>query len=108
MADHLDKIDIEDLPEDCREIADIIGLDGLLALSEKLGGGERVYIPLPDRLAICARNRAIRDAFNGVNYRELALKYNLTERWIRAIVAGCDPEETGVESKNLYKQCPLF
>jgi Mor family transcriptional regulator len=87
MNNEIDHIDIDDLPEDCREIAEIIGLDALRALSGVFGG-DRVYIPSPERLCIPARNRAIRKDFNGTNYRALSIKYNLTKRWIRIIVSG--------------------
>jgi len=108
MTDTLDHIQIDDLPEDCRQVAEIIGLDGLLALSGRMGG-ERIYIPSRDRLGVCARNRAIRDEFNGRNYLELAVKYNLTARWVRVIVSGADPEETpGVNGKKVYIQQKLF
>jgi Mor family transcriptional regulator len=107
MTHAIDHIDIDDLPEDCRQLADIIGLDALIALSERFGG-DRVYIPMPDRLGIPARNREIREAFTGVNIRALAVKYNLTERWIRVIVSGNDGEESTGCDKKSYKQLSLF
>ncbi len=106
MAEPLD-ITIDDLPDECRQVADIIGLQALLDLSARLGG-ERVYIPLPDRLATAARNRKIRSEFNGQNYRALALKYNLTVRWIREIVSGENAEAQGRCTKPVYKQRKMF
>lgn len=79
-------INLDDLPEDCRQIAEVIGLEALVRLV-KAYGGETLYLPKADRLAIGARNREIRKNFNGRNYRELARRYNLTETWIREIVA---------------------
>jgi len=100
-------IQLDDLPEESRQIADIIGLESLLALSARLGG-QRLYIPLTERLAVAARNRAIREEFNGRNLTDLAIKYDLTPRWIRIIVAGgAGPERTG-DKQSLYKQQNLF
>ena len=106
MPDALD-INIDDLPDDCRQIAEIIGLEGLLALSAQMGG-ERIHIPLPDRLATAARNRKIRAEFNGRNYHALALKYNLTVRWIRAIVAGQMADSPKSCDGPIYKQRKMF
>ena len=100
-------VSIDDLPDECRQIADVIGLDGLLALSAKLGG-ERIYIPLPERLATAARNRAIRAAFNGRNYHELAIRYGLTVRWIRSIVSEKNSESFDTLKKPAYRQTKMF
>jgi Mor family transcriptional regulator len=107
MTHAIDHIDIDDLREDCRQIADIIGLDALIALAERFGG-DRVYIPRPGRLGKPARNREIREAFNGVNIRELSAKYNLTERWIRVILSGGDADDTTGHEKKQYEQLSLF
>ena len=98
------EIHIDDLPEDCRDIAEIIGLDNLIALV-KARGGETLYLPKPERLAIGARNRMICKQFDGRNYRELARKYDLTETWIREIVA---EGRSGGPSHNKQKQMVLF
>ena len=80
----------EDLPAELAEIAEQIGLDALLRLVE-LRGGETLYLPKKERLAIAARDRAIVKAFNGHNCRELARKHGLTPRWVRIIVANHAP-----------------
>ena len=101
-------IDIGDLPEELRQIAEVIGVEKLLELSERLGG-DRIHIPRPERLAVAARNRAIRAAFNGANYRELARRHGLTVRWIRAIVAGEDARERPETPEDgVYKQSKMF
>ena len=78
-------IRLEDLPEECRQIAEVIGLAATLALVQARGG-EPLYLPKPERLAIQARNRAIRAQFDGCNHHELARKFSLTVQWIREIV----------------------
>jgi len=107
MTDPINDILPDDLPEECRQIAEVIGLDALLALSASMGG-ERIYIPLPERLASAARNRRIRAEFNGRNYRDLAIKYRLTVRWVRAIVAGENGAVDSHDERSLYKQQKLF
>ncbi|MDA8140382.1 MAG: hypothetical protein M0036_17180 [Desulfobacteraceae bacterium] len=107
MTNTVANIEITDLPEDLRQIAEIIGLPALLALSARMGG-DSIHIPHPARLATAARDRAIRAEFNGRNYRELAIRYGLTVRWVRVIVAGeSGPDEPGAK-KDVGKQLKLF
>jgi Mor family transcriptional regulator len=108
MPQPIDHIQIDDLPDECRQIAEVIGLDALLALSARMGG-ERIYIPRPERLAVAARDRAIRAAFTGRNYRDLAIQHGLTVRWIRAIVSGeTTSGDRADEREDVYKQAKLF
>lgn len=80
-------IQADDLPEDLAEIAELIGLEALLRLVE-LRGGEPLYLPKRERLAIAARDRAIVTEFRGgSSFSELARNHRLTERWIRIIIA---------------------
>ncbi|GAB4567298.1 MAG: hypothetical protein Tsb0017_27780 [Geothermobacteraceae bacterium] len=61
------------------------------ALCEEIGG-QRISMPSLSTLERLERNRQIRQAFNGRNYRELALQYGLDERQIRRIVCGHKPK----------------
>jgi Mor family transcriptional regulator len=45
-----------------------------------------LYLPKLDALIRKIRDEKIRNEFNGGNYRELAIKYKLTEVWVRQIV----------------------
>ncbi|WP_319405144.1 Mor transcription activator family protein [uncultured Desulfosarcina sp.] len=78
-------VKIEDLPPECKELADIIGLQSVLDLAN-YRGGESLYIPKSDKLTRAARDRQIRDEFNGTNHKELARRHNLSIVWIRNIV----------------------
>lgn len=49
-------------------------------------GGSRVSIPTLKYLDRVERNKRIRNAFHGGNYRELAARFGLTEHTIRTIV----------------------
>ena len=85
----LDKITLEDLSEEQRQLAEIVGMDAYRQLV-RVYGGCSVYIPKAEGLEKSARNDAIRADFTGYNYRYLAAKYNLTEVTIRAIVSEID------------------
>jgi Mor family transcriptional regulator len=75
----------EDLPADIEDLAEIIGLQGVLDLANHRGG-ETLYIPKIGRITRAARDRSIRNEFNGSNYKELARKHKLSTVWIRKIV----------------------
>lgn len=49
-------------------------------------GGSRVSIPTLKYLERIERNKRIRNAFHGGNYRELAVRFGLTENMIRRVV----------------------
>lgn len=86
MEEATHHIEIGDLSDEARQIAEAIGLDGLMALASAMGGGY-VYVPHLKCLAMEARNRMICSAFNGRNLRELSIQYGLSRRRIRSIVA---------------------
>lgn len=65
-------------------IFNIIGYNSLCILVEKYGGSS-IYIPTKKRLFGNCFARQIQAEFDGGNYRELAVKYNLCERTIRNI-----------------------
>lgn len=86
--DNLDKVTIEMLRGEQREIAECIGLDVYLKLVRRFGGCQ-IYIAKPDKVAAGFRDEQIRAEFNGFNFSVLAAKYGLTERTIREIVRPC-------------------
>lgn len=78
---------IEDLSEEQREIAELVGMEGYIRLS-KVYGGTTVYIAKAEEVARRSdRDERIREEFNGTNYSELAIKYRLSEMWVRNIVS---------------------
>jgi Mor family transcriptional regulator len=87
--EYLKDIAVEELSADQQEIIRLIGLEAFGKLVEHKGG-MLIYIPKRDVFMRTARNDAIRREFNGTNYRDLAVKYNLTEVSIRMIVADID------------------
>lgn len=83
--DLLDKVQIESLDEEQKILAELVGLDGFKNLV-KAFNGTSIYIPKVESIEKAVRDELIRDEFDGGNYKELALKYGLTETWIRNIV----------------------
>lgn len=75
----------EDLPPVCVDAAKILGLETFVNLSNQLGGTS-FYVPKFESVIARARDRLIIKQFTGSNYKELALRYNLTEVWVRNII----------------------
>jgi Mor family transcriptional regulator len=99
------EIQIEDLPEKFREIAEAIGMPAAMALVQTCGGDE-IYVPKHDRISTEARNRQIRAEHRaGDDYRSLARRYNLTTVHIRSII-GAKGLKTGTDAFD--KQISLF
>ena len=80
------KLKIEDLRDEQRQIAETIGVEAYLKLT-RIFGGTMIYIAKAEEiLKRRSRDEQIREEFDGSNYAQLALKYGLTEVWIRNIV----------------------
>ena len=80
----ISEITIEDLPESYREVARAIGVENAVKLSSVVGG-LGYYFPQLEGILRKKRDECIRREFDGTNHRELAKRYNLTERWVREI-----------------------
>lgn len=76
----------EKLAPEQQTIWDCIGAEAYLKLVERFGGFA-LYIAKIDTIERLSRDEKIRNEFNGVNFRYLAAKYNLSERTIRMIVS---------------------
>lgn len=85
----LDHITVDELQKEQKDIAELIGLDEYKKLVEHYGGTS-IYIYNTETLLRCNRNAEIRKLFNGYNFKELALKFGLSERSIRMIIAQQD------------------
>lgn len=83
--DLLDRVQIENLDEEQKTLAELIGLEAFKNLVRAFNGTS-IYIPKIESLEKTVRDELIKEEFNGGNYKELALKYGLTETWIRNIV----------------------
>ncbi|MDE6671301.1 MAG: hypothetical protein K2K16_03805 [Ruminococcus sp.] len=85
---NVEKIEsLEQLSGDQRELAEIVGIEAYRKLVENYGG-MCIYIYKLETILRERRNAEIFNEFDGMNYRELAKKYNLSEKTIREIVSG--------------------
>lgn len=77
---------LDQLRDEQRELAEVIGLDAYKKLVVRYAGSF-VYICKPDTVLKDIRDAEIREKFDGDNYGELARAYNLAEATVRDIVA---------------------
>lgn len=77
----------EQLSGEQREFAEIVGIEIYNILTENFGGCQ-IYIPKRETILKNIRNKEIRKIFNGCNYREIARKYNLSEKTVHKIISG--------------------
>lgn len=97
-----EEINTDELPEPYREISKAIGMKHTIELA-KLYQGTGFYLPKLDSVLNKIRDRKIKTEFNGGNYKELAIKYRLTERWIRQIVDSSEVVENQITLFDIAK-----
>lgn len=95
---------LEDLSQEQKKIADLIGKDNFKKLMEEYGG-TYFYIPKTDKIERMERNEQIKAEFDGYNFRELAQKYGLTEVTIRSILSD---KVRAVRARPMEGQLPLL
>jgi len=78
-------IELNDIPEEQRDFAELVGLETFRKLVEMYGGSS-IYICKEEAILRKRRNEEIVKEFNGYNYLELAKKHNITERSVRDII----------------------
>ena len=82
----IDKLTIDDVPENLKSVAYAIGIDAFRSLI-KCAGGTSVYLPSERCITKPVRDRVIRESFCG-DYRELAKRCGISEVRVRRIVGG--------------------
>lgn len=83
----IDKLtSVDQLRDDQKELAEIIGLDAYKNLVVNYAGSF-LYIQKIDSVLKDLRDNEIREKFDGGNYGKLAREYNLAETTVRDIVA---------------------
>lgn len=88
VADNLlDLLTMDDLNEEQRQLAELIGLDGYKALVRTYGG-MHIDIPQAETLTRDRRNEQIIAAYDGYNVAELARKWGLSESRIYVLTKG--------------------
>ena len=83
----------EDFAQSFQPIISAIGIKAALDLC-RYSGGIQQYIPLYDEVLEGPRNRAIAKEFDGSNTRQLAWKYNVSEVYVRSLLAQNRRNET--------------
>ena len=90
----------EDLQEQHKEFAEVIGMENLIALSKHFGGSS-IYIPQKRELVKLKVYGMIKQEYNGTNIKELAVKYDVSESTVYNVVRdilmrGADKRETKI------------
>ena len=80
----INKLTIDDLPENLKSVAYAIGIDAFRSLI-KCAGGTSVYLPSERCITKPVRDRVIRESFCG-DYREMARRFGISEVRVRKIV----------------------
>lgn len=81
----LNEITMDDLQEQHKEYAQVIGIKNLIALSENFGGTQ-IYIPKKDELIKIKKYKAIFEEFDGTNIKELAIRYEVSESTVYRVI----------------------
>ena len=76
---------LSDLPPQFEKIALELGVEKVKLLFKEFGGTS-VYFPTEKMIYKEARDREIISKYNGFNHKELAIKFNMSESYIRAII----------------------
>jgi len=80
----INKLTIEDVPENLKSIAFSIGIDAFRNLI-KTAGGTSIYLPSERCITKGVRNRLIKESFSG-DYKEMSLRFGISEVSVRKIV----------------------
>ena len=81
------RVELEDFPENFQRFAKNIGITAALQITKE-NGGYKHYVPVYDNVTQKARNRLIKEEFNGSNYQQLAVKYGISETTVREVIDG--------------------
>ena len=98
MSDWIKNILIEELPEQYREIAEIIGIENTIKLAEHFEK-QAVYFKSLDPLINRKKEKYIHENFDGNNHKMLARITGFSERWIYEILT---------KKRNEAKQSSFF
>ncbi len=85
MEVNKEELTLDDLQQQHREYAEVIGLDNLLKLADNFGGTS-IYIPQRRELMKNKVYAAIYKEFNGSNLPELTKKYGVSKSTVYKIV----------------------
>lgn len=75
----------DDLQDQHKEFAEVIGMDNLIKLSKHFGG-TAIYVPQKRELVKLKIYSLIKQEYNGTNIKELAGKYDVSESTVYNVV----------------------
>lgn len=81
----LRELTIEDLQEQHKDFAEVLGMENLIRLSEHFGGTS-IYVPQRRELVKQRVYGMIRKEYDGTNIKELASKYEVSESTVYNVV----------------------
>lgn len=103
VQEKLGCLTLEDLAEKDREVAEILGVEKLVLLSQVMGGTP-YYIPQPENLAKMRIRSEIRKAYDGTNIKRLAAEYGVCTATIYNILKGMLIK--GAEKRKIKENIP--
>lgn len=85
MDEWKDELTLDMIPDGLyHRIAEAIGVRNFVTLTE-ITGGTTFYLPKTESLLRPIRDAKIKEEFDGCNHHELAIKYNVTDGWVRQL-----------------------
>ena len=87
--------DLRDLHPATKLALQTIGVDAFVEVAHAVGGVS-IYIPKFESVIAAARDRLIAKEYTKGNYTDLALKYNISEAWVRNIINRKRLEENSI------------
>lgn len=87
-----------DFPQQLREMVTTIGVEAAVAMARSYGGCQ-FYVPKIDAILRQKRDQMIRRDRKLLDYKDLAIKYKLTEVWVRQI---CDHQSDDDKQQDLF------
>ncbi|MDI3480807.1 MAG: hypothetical protein PWQ97_462 [Tepidanaerobacteraceae bacterium] len=85
MEFDLEGIEAGELSWPYKELCELVGLDDTIAIARWFGGLS-VYFPKYETVLRQLRDKKMLQEFDGKNFRELAMKYGLSESMVRNII----------------------
>lgn len=67
------------------ELAEIVGIEAAMKIVEVYSGSV-IYLPKMESVLASVRDRHIREEFDGTNGHKLAIRYNVSDRWVLRVV----------------------
>lgn len=103
MKEWMRKLRLQDLPDPYQSIAERLGMDAVFALAEIFQGAQ-VYFPRLENVCNERRKELILEEFDGYNTKELARRYDCSERWVQKI---CEERSAQIRNQPMDGQVCL-